>query len=154
MTDFDIDGPLEGIWFPYFKSTIDEESGKIVYLEPEDDGEVLIRSIEPFVEKLLKAKKRNRTQIVHNPKQHRMEPVEVPEDVSIEQQIKETEDMYDYAIMDYKNLTNKKNKTVIEVTRENKIKLMNIPVFNRFFDGCQRILKGESELKEKKSQKT
>lgn len=141
--EIDIDF-TEGEWFQYFTSQVDPETEKIVYDEPVPHARVLIRSAAPFIEKSLKDQK-SKTEFVLNPKKKNMERVQYFEERPFEKIIEETDDMYDYAILDFEGFRNKKSGEVIECTRENKIALRHNEMFKRFFERCQQKLNGNIE---------
>lgn len=140
----------EGEWFQYFTSHIDQESEEIVYDEPIPYARVLIRSAAPFIEERVKKQKRQ-TEWVLNKKSRGMERVSFIEDQPFEKLIQETDDMYDYAILDLEGFRNKKTGEIIECTRENKIALRHNEMFRRFFEKCQQILNGDLEESSKNS---
>lgn len=134
----------EGEWFEYFTSHIDQKTGDVVYGESTPNARVKIRSTAPFLEERLKKQKRTE-KIVHNPKTRSMERVPYFQEPTTEEMMRETDDMYDYAVMDLEGFRNKKTAETIECTRENKIALRHNQVFRRFFERCQQILHGDSE---------
>lgn len=140
----DIDMDQEGDWFQYFTSKVDEKTGDIIYGEPLPYARVKIRSVSPFLEDSLKKQKR-KTEFVLNPGSRSMERVPYLEEKPFEKQIQETDDMYDYAILDFEGFRDKKTKQEIECTRENKIALRHNEMFRRFFERCQQILNGNLE---------
>jgi len=134
----------EGDWFQYFTSRIDDKTEDIIYDDPVPHARVLIRSAAPFIEERLK-KQKSRTEFVLNPKTRKMERVPYFEDRPFDKLIEETDDMYDYAILNFEGFRNKKTGEVIECTRENKIALRHNEMFKRFFERCQQILNGSVE---------
>ncbi|GAH16387.1 unnamed protein product, partial [marine sediment metagenome] len=75
-------------------------------------------------------------------------------DQTAEQEAQEREDAFDYAITDFENFFDAKGKP-IKCSKENKIKLMAIPVFDRFIARCfelqQNATKIQTEVTEKNS---
>jgi len=134
----------EGDWFEYFTSHIDQQTEEIIYDKPIPSVRVLIRSAAPFIEEGLK-KQRTKTQMVLNEKSKKMERVQFFEDRPFEKMIEETDDMYDYSILDFEGFRNKKTGEIIKCTRENKIALRHNEIFKRFFERCQQVLNGSVE---------
>ena len=143
---FDLD-TTQGEWFNFFSSHMNPTTGEIVYDEPMADARVRIRSIAPFLEERM-AKRKKVVENVFNPKTRGMERMSYVPDLSPEDAQAEREDMYDYAIMDIENFKNSKTGEVIECTRENKLALMKVPVFDRFVARCFQII-GSSGVKGK-----
>ncbi len=127
----------EGEWFQFFGSHIDVNTGEVVYEDPTSDARVQVRSIAPFVEKLISKRKRI-VEHVYNPKTRAMERLSYFEEPTIEQAQAERDDTWDYAIMSFENFKDKGE--LIACTRENKLKLMKVPIFDRFIARCQQIL--------------
>lgn len=137
----DIDKTNEGEWFPFFTSKVDEK-GEVIYDEPKGDAKVLIRSIAPIIEERLALRKRKYENVV-NPLTRTMERVAFYEDQTAEQAKKERDDVWDYAIMDFKNFTDKNGKVII-CNRENKLKMMALPLFDRFVARCLFLINSET----------
>lgn len=143
---FDLDAQTQGEWFPFFESHIDEK-GEVVYSDPKPDaGRVCIRPIGPKIEEMQMGRKR-KYEFVLNPATRSMERVSFFEELPPDQARVEREDLWDYAITGLENFFDAKGKE-IEGTRENKIKLMSIPVFDRFFARCLQTL-SSSGVREK-----
>ena len=74
--------------------------------------------------------------------------------MTAEEEQKERDDAFDYSIVDLKDFYDS-NKKPIECTRENKLKLVALPVFDRFMARCimiQQDAKGKHvEVTEKNS---
>jgi len=143
----DIDKSSEGEWFTFFESRIGED-GKVVYDEPKKDaGRVCIRSIGPFIEE--KQGQRNRKyEFVLNPQTRAMERVGYYDEIPPEQAKNEQGDLWDYAITGLEGFYDKNGKE-ITATRENKIKLMALPLFDRFIARCLQLLgSAETQAKE------
>lgn len=135
---FDLDRQTEGEWFPFFESSINER-GEIVYDDPKPNaGRVRIRSLTPIIEQLQAGKKRKYEHVL-NSRTGAMERVGYFEDPSVEQAKKERDDVWDYAITGIEGLYDSKGNE-IACTRENKLKLMAIPMFDRFVAKCLQIL--------------
>ena len=143
----DLEVQETGEWFAFFGSHIDPTTGDVIYDQPVENGaRVKIRSMGPFIEERL-AKRKMEVERVLNPKTRAMERLRYYPEQSMEEILKEREDTYDYAIMDFENFKDKNTKKVIECTRENKTKMMKIPVFDRFVARCLQTL-GESGVQE------
>ena len=146
---FDLDDE-EGTWFQYFGSHVDEKSGEIVYEDPVDYARARIRNDGVFLEERVKKQKRSR-ELVLNPKTRQMEMVSYFEEQPMEKLMAESDDLYDYAITGLEGFKNRKTGEVLECTRKDKIALRRNGAFRRFYEKCQRILKGDEEVIEKNS---
>jgi hypothetical protein len=129
----------EGEWFPFFGSHIDPVTGEPVYEPTVEDAKVRIRSIAPFVEERFSKKKRT-FEFVLNPKTRAMERVGFYPEQTAEEARAERDDLWDYAIVDFEGFKDSKTGEVIPCTRDNKLKLMKVPVFDRFVARCQQLL--------------
>jgi len=138
----------EGEWFDFFGSHVDQNTGEVVYHEPNPAAKALIRSAAPFVEEQLKKRKR-RTEHVFNPKTRSMDRVTSFDDPSVEAVMKEADDVFDYAIVDLKGFKDRKTGKFIICNRENKVALRRNEIFRRYFERCQQILNGSAEAIEK-----
>lgn len=135
---FDIEKGSEGDWFNFFESSINEK-GKVVFADPKpDSGKVRIRSIVPFIEER-QAQRKKKYEFVLNPDTRSMERVGYYEDQTPEQAKKDRDDIWDYAITDIEDFSDKSG-TPILCTRENKAKLMALPVFDRFVGRCLQLI--------------
>jgi deoxyadenosine/deoxycytidine kinase len=135
---FDLDS-TQGEWFTFFTSHIDLNTGEIVYDDPISDARVQIRSIVPFFEERISKRKRA-VEHIFNPKSKAMERLTYFEDLTYEQARVEQEDTWDYAITGIENFKDSKTGELITNTRENKIKLMKNPMFDRFIARCLQII--------------
>ncbi len=141
IIDFDA---REGEWFTFFRSRINER-GEITYDDPGPDaGRVCIRGLTPFL-KQQQAKRKRRYEFVRNPGSRAMERVTYFEEPTPEQAEKEADDLWDYVITGLENFFDRDGKP-IECTRENKLRLMELPVFDRFIARCLQLL-SESGVK-------
>ena len=149
MTVFDLEKEEQGDWFQYFDSTIDPGNGDIIYEEPEKDAaEFRIRSMGPFWEERRKGKKRE-YKMVLNTGSRAMERVGYYPDLPPEEDSKESDDAWDYAITEWQNAFSAPNKPM-ECNRENKLKMIKIPVFLRFITRVFQIMT-ESGTKHKEA---
>jgi hypothetical protein len=128
----------EGEWFPFFESKLNER-GEVVYSDPVPDaGRVCVRSLVPFFEDL-HAKRKRRFDFVLNPQTRSMERVGYFEEATQDQAKKERDDAWDYSITGLEGFFDKSGNA-IECTRENKLRLMSLPVFDRFIARCLQLL--------------
>lgn len=137
---------LQGEWFPFFGSHIDLATGEIVYDDPVADARVQIRSMAPFIEERM-AKRKKTVEHVLNPKTRTMERIAYYPDMTPGEERDERDDVWDYVITGIEGFKDSKTGKVIDCTRENKLKLMKVPVFDRFVARCFQIL-GNSGIKE------
>ena len=134
--DLDLDGQGDG--FKFFTSRV-LENGEIVYDEPGPDAATFyIRPMGPKIEELQAARKR-RAEFVLNPATKAMERVSFS-DESPAQLKQDREDTWDYCLTGWDDKALDGAGTPIPVTRENKLKLMRLPVFDRFFARCLQLL--------------
>ena len=149
---FDLDKGKNGEWFTFFGSEV-KPDGEIKYLEPEEGaGKVCFRIADPEVIEKIHAQTRKRTaEFVNNPKTRQMERVQYF-DQTPAQENKERELMWDYAIVDWKDMLDAKG-TPIPCTLPNKLKLMNIPQFARFVGRCIQLISGAAIAEEEKLEK-
>jgi hypothetical protein len=138
MIELSLDA-TEGEWFRFFGSHIDPNTGETVFEDPVSDARVQIRGIAPFIEERI-ANRKKTVEHVLNPKTRNMERISYYADLTPDQERQEREDVWDYAIVSFENFRDKKTGTEIECTRENKLKLMKVPVFDRFVGRCLQLL--------------
>ena len=151
-TIFDLD-ETKGDWFDFFESTIDIKTGDITYDDPKPGtGRVCLRNMSVFVRERNRNRKK-KYEFVLNSSTRSMQKVESTEQTA-EEEAQERDDAFDYAITHFENFFDAKGKT-IECIRENKIKLLAIPVFDRFIARCfelqQNANKMQSQVIEKNS---
>ena len=139
----------EGEWFPFQNSTISPSTGEPVFDDPVSDARVQIRSMTPFFEERI-AKRKRQTEHVMNPKTRQMERITYYAELSIEEAKAERDDAYDFAITGIEGFKDAKTGQIITCTRANKLALMKVPVFDRFFAKCQQVL-ANSGVKEQES---
>ena len=146
----------QGDWFEFFESRIDQKTGEIIYDDPiPGSGQVCIRDTREFWQERLAKRKKKHT-FVLNQATRAMERVEYYGEMTAEEDQKEREDAFDYSIVDFK-LFYDRNKKPIECTRENKLKLIAIPVFDRFVARCiiiQQEVKGKQAEEIEKNSST
>jgi len=130
--------PEEGTWIPFFGSSVGED-GKVKYDDPVKGGaEFCIRSTKKFYEERLKTRKRESSMAV-NTLSRSMEKVTSFKDQTAEELIAEYEDALDYSITGIRNAFWDKT-TPIKCTKEDKLRLKNIAVFDRFLAHAIELL--------------
>jgi len=129
----------EGERFQFFTSTVNPETGDVVYGDPVPDAWVELRSTRPFFEKLNKNRAK-KVEHVLNPKTRQMERITYFPEQTVAEQLAELDDAYDYAIVNFSGFADKKTGDEISMTRENKLKMMKVPVFDRFVAKCFKLL--------------
>jgi len=149
-TEIDVDE--EGEWFWYQTSYFDQNTEDWVFDKPRQ-SKVKVRRIQPFIQKRLQNRKRV-VEHVLNPKTRSMERISYFKEQTPEEAQKETDDTWDYAIVDFVGFKNMRTKKIIECTRANKLKLITDPVFNRFIARCFRILDGSEKRQKEEAEKT
>lgn len=145
MFEVDLESINEGEWFSYQDSHFDQNTGEWIFDDPVSDAKVRVRRIQEFIAERINRRKRE-VEHVLNPKTRSMERISYPKEQAPEEAKKEVDDTWDYAITGLEGFGNKKTGETIECTRENKLKLMKIPAFDRFIGHCLKILEG-SEVK-------
>lgn len=140
----------DGERFQFFTSTVDIATGIIKYDDPVGDAWVTLRPMQPFFEDRL-SKRKKVTEHVFNPSTRAMDRVVSDKELTYEEAKLEREDAWDYAIVGFENFKDSKTGEIIPCTRENKIKLMRIPVFDRFVTKCFQEL-ANSGIKEKEAE--
>jgi len=137
----------QGEWFDFFSSRVDPSTGETIYDEPVKDARVKIRSMGTFFEKRM-AKRKKEVERVLNPKTRAMERIVFMPELSVEDEMVERDDAWDYAIVDFDGFKDSATKKVLTCDRETKLKLMKNPVFDRFVGRCLQII-SSSGIKEK-----
>jgi hypothetical protein len=128
----------DGEWFSFFGSKMNEK-GETVYDDPlPDAGRIQIRSLVPYFE-ANRSKQKRKHEFVLNPQTRQMERVSYYDEPGMEATQKERDDAWDYCITGIENVFDAQGNA-IECTRENKLKLMMIPPFNRFVARCLELL--------------
>ena len=140
---FDLDA-REGEWFQFFTSRINSR-GEVDYDDPAPDaGRVCVRSLVPYFEER-QAKRKKKFEFVLNPNTRAMERVGFYPEQTPEQAREERDDAWDYCIVGLEGIFDGKWNEVA-CTRENKLRLMRLPVFDRFIARCL-VLLSESRVK-------
>ena len=128
----------QGDWFDFFESHFDLDTKEIVYNESKPDtGSVCFRPARTFILNRI-YKKEIDFKFVLNPKTRDMQRVEFDKKLTPEEYRKEADDLIDYTIVGFKKLFDMEGNA-IECTRENKIKLAKVPVFDRFMARCMEL---------------
>jgi len=128
----------QGDWFDFFESRVDLSTGEIIYDDPKPDtGSVCFKPARAFIIERMAERKKD-SKFVLNPKTRTMERVEFYKDLTLEEAQKEQDDLIDYTITGFKKLFDMEEKP-IECTRENKLKLVKVPVFDRFMARCMEL---------------
>lgn len=141
-TIIDFDMAESGTWFDFFTSRV-KDDGSIEYDKPlPGAGRMCIRSSASFIEDQVQKRERCHEMVV-NPKTRQMERISYHKELTPEEIKRSNADLWDHVIMDYNAFFDKNGKP-IPVTRENKIKLMNIPVFDRFVGKCLKDLNDQT----------
>lgn len=147
MTLFNLDKEDQGDWFQFFSSKFDPATGEVIYDKPEEGAaEFRIRNMAPFWEERFRGRKKQH-KYVHNPVTRAMERVGHYDDLPEDEAKRESDDAWDYAITGIKNAFSAPN-VPIECTRENKLKLLDMPVFTRFIRRVFEII-SEAGVKQK-----
>ena len=137
MTVFNLE-ESQGDWFDFFESSVDLDTGEVTYDDPKPDtGSVCLRPAREFIMKRMAERKKD-SKFVLNLKTRAMERVGFDKDLSSEEVQKERDDLIDYTITGFKKLFDMEGNS-IECTRENKIKLAKVPVFDRFMARCMEM---------------
>ena len=135
----DLSSGSAGEWFTFRMSHINENTGEVVWGEPIEGVRVKIRSLKPFFEERLSKRER----IVEwklNPKTRQNEKHSNFKELTVDEIKAERDDGYDYAIMELEGFKDKKSKLTIESTRQNKLAMMKLDFFERFFGDCQQTI--------------
>jgi len=131
MTIFEFDKEEMGDWFAFFDSHVDTPTSEVVYDKAKDGAaEFRIRPMTTYWEQRRKGRKKE-YKMVLNPGTRAMERVGYYDDLPEDEAQKENDDAWDYAITGIRNAFSAPGVS-IECTRENKLKLIKIPSFNRF----------------------
>lgn len=139
-----VDLSQDGEWFTFFGSKLSAD-GETVYEDPlPDAGRVCIRRPTKYVEGL-QGKRKRKVEHVLNPKTRQMERIEFEESPTPEEARQERGDAWDFMIVAWENIFDAQG-VAIPCTRENKLELMAIPVFDRFVARCLQLL-AESGVK-------
>jgi len=130
----------QGDWFPFFTSSLDLQTGEIVYNKPvEGAAEFCFRSPVPFWEERRKGKKKE-SKMVTNPLTRGMERVTFFPDLPYEEEMKERDDSWDFAITGMRGARWTEGGPEMECTRENKLKLLKNSMFLRYANRVLQML--------------
>ena len=146
---FDLD-EATGDWFDFFESRIDIKTGDVTYDDPKPGtGRICLRDMGVF----MRERRRNRvkkTKFVQNTGTRAMEQIELLQ--TAEEEAQERDDGFDYAITGFEDFFDAKGKP-IKCTRENKLKLLAIPVFDRFVARCFEMQQNASKIQAQVTEK-
>jgi hypothetical protein len=147
MTLFNLEKEDQGDWFAFFSSRFDPATGEVIYDKPEEGAaEFRIRNMQPFWEDIWEGRKKEHKMVV-NPLSRSMERVGYYEDLPADEARKENDDAWDYSITGIKDAFSAPG-VPIECTRENKLALIEMPVFVRFVRQVFEII-SEAGVKQK-----
>jgi len=146
----------QGDWFEFFESRIELSTGEVIYDNPKPGtGRACFRSTVPFIQERM-ATRTKRHEFVLNPKTRAMERVEFFESLPSAEAQQELDDMVDYAITGLERFFDAEGNAM-ECTRENKLKLSKVPVFDRYMARCLELQANagvkQKEVAEKNSKK-
>ena len=134
-----------GEWFPFQTSSVRLTDGETVFDEPvEGIGRVKLRPLtSDIIEQIQRDTTKKIVEHVVNPSTRKMERV-TSFDQTPEQKKKDQTLTWDHIIMEWENKAPFLNNdgTNIECTTENKMKLMEKPVFARFVGRCLQTISG------------
>jgi|GEM_PF-842424 len=132
---FNIGSTDKGDWFDFFESEVDLTTGEITYFPPKaGTGRACFRSAKDLLTEQI-SKRKKEAEFVLNPKTRSMERVEyfALQDQKLEQ--KEADDRIDYMITGLEKFFDGAGKP-IKCTRENKLLLSKVPMFDRYMARC------------------
>ena len=139
----------KGEWFPFFKSEMLED-GEVKYIDPEPDEPCRVKfrlADADFIEKMQAETRKEVVERVLNPKTRQMERIK-DYDQTPTQRKAEREMVWGNAIMEWEGVLDV-NEDEVSCTLENKMLMMNIPIFSRYAIRCLQLISGEaSEEKE------
>ena len=142
----------EGEWFPFRMSTVNPDTGETIWGEEMPGVRVKIKSWKKFFENSFLSREQIAEWKVH-PKTHQNQKHINQKQMTPKEIIVQKEDGIDYAILEWEGFKDKKTKKDIECNRENKIAMMSLDFFDRFFSDAQLSIDRkkieEAEEKEK-----
>jgi hypothetical protein len=140
MTVFEQGEKEQGDWFPFFDSRFDFTTGEILYDPPKEGAaEFCFRSPVPFWEERRKDRKKE-YKMVLNTATRGMDRVGFFPDLPYEEEKKERDDSWDYAITGMRNARWTEDGPEMECTRENKLKLLKNSAFLRYANRVLQLL--------------
>lgn len=153
MFEVDLESVDLGEWFSYQNSHLDQEKEEWIFEKPVSDKvRVRVRLLFPYLKE--RANKRKKTaEHILNPKTRQMERITYYEELTPEETQKEIDNTWDYAITGLEGFKDKKTGKVLECTKETKLKLMQVPSFDRFIGHCLKILEGSEAKQREESEK-
>lgn len=129
----------EGTKFPFQTSRVNPETKVTTWDEPDTEAYIVLRPMGPFYEEQL-LKKKKVSEIVPNTFTRGMERISYYKESSFEEAVTERDEAYDYAIIELGNFKNSKTGEILKSTKENKVKAMKQPAFDRFVKKCFEAL--------------
>lgn len=143
-TIIDLDA-AEGSWFTFFNSRI-RDDGEVEYDEPlPGAGRFCLRSMNKFVDDYYSSRK-SVSEFVFNKKSRGMERVTYSKEMTTEERKQYQADLWDYVIVGFDGFFDKSGNE-ITCTKENKLKLAEVPAVDRFIGKCLKTL-GENAIKQ------
>ena len=140
MTVFDQGEKEQGDWFPFFTSCFDLATAEIIYDPPKEGAaEFCFRSPASFWEERRKGRVKEHKMVL-NTQTRAMERVGYYPDLSPEEEIRERDDSWDYAITGIRNARWTEEGPEMDCTRENKLKLMKNSAFLRYANRVLQLL--------------
>jgi hypothetical protein len=134
--------------FQFFMSKVDPVTKEITYDTPAGDAFVTIRGKEPFYKKLMASRKPGKPEHVHDKATRQLQRIRpLFEDQTMAEVQRDTEDSWDYAIVDFEGFKDQ-HGNVIECNRQNKLLMVDNPMFLRFAERCLELI-AENSIKEK-----
>jgi len=142
----------EGDWFDFFESHVDFKTGEIEYDDPvPGTGRACFKSTLPFIKEYEK-KRKPQHKFVLNEKTRQMERVNYYEPLTPEEEQEYLDNLYDYAITGLERFFDSEGNA-LACTRENKLKLAKVPVFDRFMARCLELRANASRVRTAASEK-
>ncbi len=137
----------DGSWFSFFYSKIDPSTMDVIYEDPIEDGpRMKIRNPVPFFKERSKNRK-TKGEYVLNKKTRAMEKVVSELELTAAEKQAENDDFVDYVIQEVDGF--KLDGKEIKGTRDEKIRMMEIPIVSMFVHHCVEILQEQGAQEEK-----
>jgi hypothetical protein len=137
----------DGSWFSFFYSKIDSATMDVIYDDPIEDGpRMKIRNPVPFFKERSKNRK-TKGEYVLNKKTRAMEKVVSELELTAAEKQAENDDFVDYVIQEVDGF--KLDGKEIKGTRDEKIRMMEIPIVSMFVHHCVEILQEQGAQEEK-----
>jgi len=141
----------DGSWFSFFYSKIDSATMDVIYDDPIEDGpRMKIRNPVPFF-KDRNNKRKTKGEFILNKKTRAMEKVVSDLELTANEKQAENDDFVDYVIQEVDGF--KLDGQIIKGTRNEKIRMMDIPIVSMFVHRCIEILQEQGATEEKEEGK-